>query len=120
MIAVDIRFEGCRGGFRRILLQRREGRLGLAGTRLEEGIKGVLQLGREPGRELLEEALMRLRTSGPNEAFQCRRPGEHHLPRAELGLRVVIQVLGWQAVLCTEREPLCQALPRGRIERLDL
>ena len=63
---------------------------------------------------------MRLRTNGPNEAFQRPRPGEQDLPRAELGLRVLIQVLGCQAVLGTEREPLRQALPRGGIERLDL
>ena len=63
---------------------------------------------------------MRLRTNGPHEAFQRRWPREEHLPRAELGLRELIQVLGWQAVLGTEREPLCQALPRGGIEGLDL
>ncbi len=63
---------------------------------------------------------MRLRTHGPNEAFQRRRPGEQPLPLAELCLRVLRQVLGCQAVLRTEREPLRQALPRGGSERRDV
>ena len=48
VIAVDIRFEGRRGGFGRILLQRCEGGLGLTRPRLEECVKGMLHLGREP------------------------------------------------------------------------
>src|SRR5205809_7026198 len=38
--------------------------------------------------------MMRLRTNGPNEAFQRPRPGEQHLPFAELGLRVLIREQG--------------------------
>ncbi len=48
VIAVNIRFEGHRGGFGRILLQRREGGLGLPRTRLKEWVKGVLHPGRQP------------------------------------------------------------------------
>ncbi len=64
--------------------------------------------------------MMRLRTNGSNEAFQRRWPGEQHLPLAQLGLRMLIQILGCQAVLRTGREPLRQALPRDGIERLDV
>ena len=120
VLAVDRRFEGCRGGCGRRLLHRREGRLRRARTRLEEGGKGVVHLGREPGREVREEAMRRLRTNGPHEAFQRRWPREEPLPRAEVGLRALIQVLGGQAVWCTAREPRRHARPRRGIEGLDL
>lgn len=57
---------------------------------------------------------------GPNETFQRRWPGEQHLPRAQLGLRGLIQVLRCQAVLHLGREPRHQALPRGDIAWLDV
>jgi hypothetical protein len=63
---------------------------------------------------------MRLRTKSSNEAFPRRWPGEQHLPLAQVGLRMLRQVLGCQAVWRTGREPLRQALPRDGIERLDV